>query len=199
MHEINKYRHIPWNRYNLEKYRDIDFWSYRPALVQSCFVPKWLPFYGQKQLEHSSKYLKRCRICWTVFFCDIYESTFPMQSTEEPRSDRNPIKDITGQIFDLVSKHNSNSTIIKAITDVRVHETLSPKTGKQHAITGRCVYLCWKVVQNLSIEVSSLGRSCWTVCPWSVLLEQFLTVKSSFKSLKPWNVTSALPVGLNFN
>ncbi len=68
-------------------------------------------------------------------FCDIYESTFPMQSTEEPRSDRNPIKDITGQIFDLVSKHNSNSTIIKAITDVRVHETLSPKTGKQHAIT----------------------------------------------------------------
>ncbi len=32
MHEKNKYRHIPWNRYNLEKYRDIDFWSYRPAL-----------------------------------------------------------------------------------------------------------------------------------------------------------------------
>ncbi len=28
-----KYRHIPWNRYNLEKYRDINFWSYRPALV----------------------------------------------------------------------------------------------------------------------------------------------------------------------
>ncbi len=34
MHEKNKYRHIPWNRYNLEKYRDTDFWSYRPALVQ---------------------------------------------------------------------------------------------------------------------------------------------------------------------
>ncbi len=33
MHEKNKYRHIPWNRYNLEKYRDIHFWSYRPALV----------------------------------------------------------------------------------------------------------------------------------------------------------------------
>ncbi len=33
MHEKNKYRHIPWNRYNLEKYRDINFWSYRPALV----------------------------------------------------------------------------------------------------------------------------------------------------------------------
>ncbi len=33
MHEKNKYRHIPWNRYNLEKYRDTDFWSYRPALV----------------------------------------------------------------------------------------------------------------------------------------------------------------------
>ncbi len=32
MHEKNKYRHIPWNRYNLEKYRDIHFWSYRPAL-----------------------------------------------------------------------------------------------------------------------------------------------------------------------
>ncbi len=32
MHEKNKYRHIPWNRYNLEKYRDINFWSYRPAL-----------------------------------------------------------------------------------------------------------------------------------------------------------------------
>ncbi len=28
-----KYRHIPWNRYNLEKYRDINFWSYRPALL----------------------------------------------------------------------------------------------------------------------------------------------------------------------
>ncbi len=25
MHEKNKYRHIPWNRYNLEKYRDIHF------------------------------------------------------------------------------------------------------------------------------------------------------------------------------
>ncbi len=33
MHEKNKYRHIPWNRYNLEKYRDTDFWSYRPALI----------------------------------------------------------------------------------------------------------------------------------------------------------------------
>ncbi len=30
-----KYRHIPWNRYNLEKYRDINFWSYRPALDTS--------------------------------------------------------------------------------------------------------------------------------------------------------------------
>ncbi len=30
-----KYRHIPWNRYNLEKYRDINFWSYRPALQYS--------------------------------------------------------------------------------------------------------------------------------------------------------------------
>ncbi len=34
MHEKNKYRHIPWNRYNLEKYRDINFWSYRPALAE---------------------------------------------------------------------------------------------------------------------------------------------------------------------
>ncbi len=33
MHEKNKYRHIPWNRYNLEKYRDINFWPYRPALL----------------------------------------------------------------------------------------------------------------------------------------------------------------------
>ncbi len=33
MHEKNKYRHIPPNRYNLEKYRDINFWSYRPALA----------------------------------------------------------------------------------------------------------------------------------------------------------------------
>ncbi len=32
MHDKNKYRYIPWNRYNLEKYRDINFWSYRPAL-----------------------------------------------------------------------------------------------------------------------------------------------------------------------
>ncbi len=32
-----KYRHIPWNRYNLEKYRDINFWSYRPALLDIVF------------------------------------------------------------------------------------------------------------------------------------------------------------------
>ncbi len=37
MHEKNKYRHIPWNRYNLEKYRDIDFWSYRPALHSAMY------------------------------------------------------------------------------------------------------------------------------------------------------------------
>ncbi len=36
MHEKNKYRHIPWNRYNLEKYRDTDFWSYRPALTNTA-------------------------------------------------------------------------------------------------------------------------------------------------------------------
>ncbi len=34
-----KYRHIPWNRYNLEKYRDINFWSYRPAL---SFIYKYI-------------------------------------------------------------------------------------------------------------------------------------------------------------
>ncbi len=34
----NKYRHIPWNRYNLEKYRDIDFWSYRPALQTNIYM-----------------------------------------------------------------------------------------------------------------------------------------------------------------
>ncbi len=33
-----KYLHIPWNRYNLEKYRDINFWSYRPALVKGLFA-----------------------------------------------------------------------------------------------------------------------------------------------------------------
>ncbi len=38
MHEKNKYRHIPWNRYNLEKYRDINFWSYRPALRYHNFA-----------------------------------------------------------------------------------------------------------------------------------------------------------------
>lgn len=54
-----------------------------------------------------------------------------LQSTEEPTSDRSPIKDITVQIIDLLSKHNGNSTIIKAITGVRVHQTPSPKTGKQ--------------------------------------------------------------------
>ncbi len=35
MHGKNKYRYIPWNRYNLEKYRDINFWSYRPALIDT--------------------------------------------------------------------------------------------------------------------------------------------------------------------
>ncbi len=38
MHEKNKYRNIPWNRYNLEKYRDINFWSYRPALVTTVII-----------------------------------------------------------------------------------------------------------------------------------------------------------------
>lgn len=59
---------------------------------------------------------------------------FFVQSTEEPRLDRSPIKDITVQIIDLVSKHNGNSTIIKAITGVRVHQTPSPKTGKHLSI-----------------------------------------------------------------
>ncbi len=42
MHEKNKYRHIPWNRYNLEKYRDINFWSYRPALTTITMTPLML-------------------------------------------------------------------------------------------------------------------------------------------------------------
>ncbi len=32
MHEKNKYRHIPWNRYNFEKYREMSFLLYHPAL-----------------------------------------------------------------------------------------------------------------------------------------------------------------------
>ncbi len=31
----NKYRQIPWDRNNLEKYRDTHFWSYRPALTHT--------------------------------------------------------------------------------------------------------------------------------------------------------------------
>ncbi len=41
MHEKKKYRHIPWNRYNLEKYRDINFWSYRPALATGALQQKF--------------------------------------------------------------------------------------------------------------------------------------------------------------
>ncbi len=38
-----KYRHIPWNRYNFEKYREIHFWSYRPALQETfAGVLSWL-------------------------------------------------------------------------------------------------------------------------------------------------------------
>ncbi len=33
MHEKKKYRHIRWNRYNFEKYCDINFWSHHPALI----------------------------------------------------------------------------------------------------------------------------------------------------------------------
>ncbi|KAG1935967.1 protein jagged-1 [Pimephales promelas] len=55
-------------------------------------------------------------------------------STEEARLDRSPIKDITVQIIDLVSKQNGNSTIIRAITGVRVHQTQSPKPGKHLSI-----------------------------------------------------------------
>ncbi len=45
MHEKNKYRHIPPNRYNLEKYRDINFWSYRPALNVRSIID-WKRVYG---------------------------------------------------------------------------------------------------------------------------------------------------------
>ncbi len=43
MHEKKKYRNIPWNRYNLEKYRDINFWSYRPALTDTDYLYVYVP------------------------------------------------------------------------------------------------------------------------------------------------------------
>ncbi len=53
MHEKNKYRHIPWNRYNFEKYRDINFWSYRPALVwlQFCESTVYIKIYLHEMKE----------------------------------------------------------------------------------------------------------------------------------------------------
>ncbi|KAG5266890.1 hypothetical protein AALO_G00237430 [Alosa alosa] len=42
-------------------------------------------------------------------------------STDEPRMDRSPVKEITDWIIDLVSKRNGNNSIIAAITEVRVH------------------------------------------------------------------------------
>ncbi len=57
MHEKNN-RHIPWNRYNFEKYRDIHFWSYRPAL--QC---TWNNLYCTMNLGQAN---------------DAYEKTFQM-------------------------------------------------------------------------------------------------------------------------
>ena len=55
--------------------------------------------------------------------------------------DRNPIKEITDRIIDLVSKRNVNTTILTAIAEVRVP---SPsKTGMSHfqttAVACKCV------------------------------------------------------------
>lgn len=110
-----------------------------------------------------------------------------VQSTEEPRSDRSPIKDITVQIIDLVSKHNGNSTIIKAITGVRVHQTPSPKTGKKLCLDFDCLkfsknYAKWFSMFNVSKVWASLVAL-------SVCLEKCSSVERSLKSLKPWNVT----------
>ncbi len=54
MQEKKKYRHIPWNRYNLEKYRDIHFWSYRPALYLYIYKKNNLLIIG---LAISTKYM----------------------------------------------------------------------------------------------------------------------------------------------
>ena len=51
------------------------------------------------------------------------------KSTDEPRMDRSPVKEITDRIIDLVSKRNGNNSIIAAITEVRVHRRHS-KTGE---------------------------------------------------------------------
>ncbi len=59
MHEKYKYRHIPWNRYNLEKYRDINFWSYRPALIstQLCYSSGASIFQTDNCYGHNSSLL----------------------------------------------------------------------------------------------------------------------------------------------
>lgn len=123
---------------------------------------------------HFLNYFNEGGICRKEHFYDNNESFFFfVQSTEEPRLDRSPIKDITVQIIDLMSKHNGNSTIIKAITGVRVHQTPSPKTGKHLSIIldiGSIFAESSRKSKYLGFH--SRGQSCWTVCPWSVLLEQ---------------------------
>uniref|UniRef100_A0AAR2J0F1 Delta-like protein n=1 Tax=Pygocentrus nattereri TaxID=42514 RepID=A0AAR2J0F1_PYGNA len=45
---------------------------------------------------------------------------------EEPRLDRSPIKEITDRIIDLVSKRTGNSSIITAVTGVRLQQRQNP-------------------------------------------------------------------------
>ncbi len=59
MHEKNKYRHIPWNRYNLEKYRDTDFWSYRPALLACSFEREIEKAKGEQGSRKRHKFKKQ--------------------------------------------------------------------------------------------------------------------------------------------
>ncbi len=76
------YRHIPWNRYNLEKYRDINFWSYRPALLHSildglepcgllwCFYQLNLILMAPIHCrEATGEQVKQCYISANLFWC----------------------------------------------------------------------------------------------------------------------------------
>ncbi|KAG9259854.1 protein jagged-1 [Astyanax mexicanus] len=73
-------------------------------------------------------------------------------STEEPTLDRSPIKEITDRIIDLVSKRSGNSSIITAVTGVRLQQIQNPsKTDYLVPLLSSIFILLWIVALATSL------------------------------------------------
>ncbi len=83
MHEKNKYRYIPWNRYNLEKYRDINFWSYRPALVDITGYSAMIPVRSERIYSIQSALKCARRELKLYIFTEVYDVTLVRACREQ--------------------------------------------------------------------------------------------------------------------